>query len=92
MLLKAALALGISIAALLISITLDTLLSPLPSAVQIPVQITAIVLALDAFRQWLQPRVPPTIDLNAMFFLAAPLAAFAATDLFENLNAFLLRR
>ena len=89
LLLKAALALGISIAAILISVALDLLLAPLPTAIQIPIQITALVLALDAAREWLQPRVPSTVDLNAMFFLAAPLAAFAATDLFRELRRIL---
>lgn len=83
---KAALALGISVAALLISVALDTLLAPLPTLVQLPLQITALVLALDAVRQWLQIRVPVDIDLNAMFFLAAPLAAAAATDMFHGLS------
>lgn len=89
LLLKAALAFGISVAAILISVALDLLLAPLPAVIQIPVQITAIVLSLDAFRQWLQPRVSPAIDMNAMFFLAAPLAAFAATDLFRTLRKLL---
>lgn len=89
LLLKAALALGISIVAILISVALDLLLAPLPGVVQIPIQITALVLILDAIRQWLQDRVPPTVDLNAMFFLAAPLAAFAATDLFREIKRLL---
>lgn len=85
-LLRAALALGISVVALLISVALDTLLAHLPPVLQIPLQITTLILALDAFRQWLQIRVPPTVDLNAMFFLAAPLAAFASRDLFRELE------
>lgn len=88
-LLRAALALGISIVALLISVALDTLLAPLPSALQIIVQIPALILTLDAFRQWLHTRVPPTVDLNSMFFLAAPLAAFASRDLFSALERLL---
>jgi hypothetical protein len=85
-LVRAALALGISIVALLISVALDTLLAPLPTALQVTIQIPALILSLDAFRQWLHARVPPTIDLNSMFFLTAPLAAFASPTLFRELN------
>lgn len=84
----ALLALGISIFALLISIVIDALLAPLPFPVQFMLQIPAIVLVLDAFRQWLEVRVPEGIDINAVFFLAAPMAAFAAKDLFKDLRRY----
>jgi hypothetical protein len=88
-LVRAALALGISIVALLISVALDTLLAPLPTALQVTIQIPALILSLDAFRQWLHARIPPTIDLNPMFFLTAPLAAFASPTLFRELRLLL---
>lgn len=86
---RAVLTLGISITALLISVVIDALFAPLPFPIQISLQIPAIVLTLDAVRQWLQRRIPAEIDLNAVFFLTAPMAAFAAQDLFRDLRSFL---
>jgi hypothetical protein len=81
---------GISIAALLISLTLDLLLSPLPALIQFLVQVPAIVLLMDELRRHLLREAPrynlTEADVNGAVFFAAPLAAFAAVDLFRDLR------
>jgi hypothetical protein len=86
--LRAALALGISIAALLISFALDALLAPLPLPLQFIVQVPTLVLAMEEIRRWLIHRLPALDEpaINSTFFLAAPIAAFAARDLFRGLR------
>jgi hypothetical protein len=86
--LRAALALGISIAALLISIILDSLLAPLPLPFQFIIQIPVLVLAMEELRRTLIHNLPALDEsaINSTFFLAAPIAAFAARDLFGDLR------
>jgi len=87
---RVALAIGISIAALLISLTLDMILSPLPPLLQFLVQIPALVLLMDEARRVVLKEAPhyelTETDVNGTFFFAAPLAAFAAVDLFRDLR------
>ena len=81
------LALGISIAALLISIALDRLLAPLPTLTQFLVQVPLLVLIVDEGRRFLiQKGGFPADDVNGAFFFAAPLAALGATSLFLELR------
>jgi hypothetical protein len=91
---RIAMILGISIATLLISITLDVLLAPLPGHIQFLVQIPALVIAMDELRQWAQAHAADlqvTMDeINGAFFFAAPLAAFGATSLFAEIRRTLL--
>ena len=87
---RAVLAIGISIAALLISLVLDTILSPLPPLFQFLIQIPAIVLIMDEARR-ITIREASRYDLtaedvNGTFFFASPLAAFASFDLFRDLR------
>lgn len=86
--LRATLAIGISIAALLISIVLDSLLAPLPLALQFLIQIPVLVLIMDELRRALIRHLPALEEsaINGTFFLAAPIAAFAARDLFRDLQ------
>ena len=86
--LRAALAIGISIAALLISIVLDSLLAPLPLAIQFLIQIPVLVLTMEELRRALIHHLPALDEaaINGTFFLAAPIAAFAARDLFRDLQ------
>jgi|LauGreDrversion4_2_1035121.scaffolds.fasta_scaffold1940016_1 hypothetical protein len=81
------LALGISIAALLISIALDRLLSPLPTVTQFILQVPLLVLIVDEGRRYLiQNAGFPADDVNGAFFFAAPLAALGATSLFLEIR------
>ena len=87
---RIALIVGISIAALLISVILDMILSPLPTLIQFLIQVPAIVLIMDEIRREAlrnAARFQLTADdVNGAVFFAAPLAAFAAIDLFRDLN------
>lgn len=87
---RIAMILGISIVTLLISMTLDTVLAPLPGHVQFLIQIPALVLAMDELRHWTAARSAEfyvTVDeVNGAFFFAAPLAAFGATNLFADIR------
>ena len=87
---RVALIIGISIAALLISLILDIVLSPLPALMQFLVQVPAIVLLMDELRRHLIREAPrynlTPDDVNGAVFFAAPLAAFAAVDLFRDLR------
>jgi hypothetical protein len=88
-LLRIALAIGISIAALLISTVLDALLAPLPLPLQFMAQIPSLVIIMEEIRLWLIRRLP-TLDesaVNSTFFLAAPIAALGARDLFDGLGS-----
>jgi hypothetical protein len=88
-LLRIALAIGISIAALLISTVLDALLAPLPLPLQFMAQIPSLVIIMEEIRLWLIRRLP-TLDESAVkstFFLAAPIAALGARDLFDGLGS-----
>jgi hypothetical protein len=81
---------GISIAALLISLILDLILSPLPALIQFLVQVPAIVLAMDEIRRTILREASrydlTETDVNGAVFFASPLAAFAAVDLFRDLR------
>jgi hypothetical protein len=87
---RVALVIGISIAALLISLILDTILSPLPPLIQFLVQVPALVLLMDEGRRAVLKEASyynlTESDVNGTFFFAAPLAAFAAVDLFRDLR------
>ena len=87
---RAALAVGISVAALLISLTLDRLFAPLPAALQFVVQIPLLVLIVDEFRRLVLKHATrfglTEADVNGTFFFAAPLAAFGAQSLFKDLR------
>jgi hypothetical protein len=87
--LRIALAIGISIAALLISTILDALLAPLPLPLQFIVQVPALVILMEQIRSWLIHRLPALDEsaINSTFFLAAPIAALGARDLFAGLNS-----
>jgi hypothetical protein len=80
------LALGISILALLISIALDRLLSPLSPLLQFVIQVPILVLIVDEGRHALIQAGFPTDDVNGAFFFAAPLAALGATSLFIDIR------
>lgn len=87
---RVVLIIGISIAALLISLILDLVLSPLPALIQFLIQIPAIVLTMDELRRVLITEAPrynlTEMDVNGAIFFAAPLAAFASVDLFRDLR------
>lgn len=86
------LALGISVAALLISIALDRLLAPLPTFLQFAIQVPVLVLIVDEGRRFLIHAAGfPADDVNGAFFFAAPLAALGATSLFLELQQKFLR-
>ena len=82
-----ALALGISIVALLISIALDRLLSSLSPVTQFLLQVPILVLLVDEGRRALlnYTELPPD-DVNGAFFFAAPMAALGATSLFADIR------
>jgi hypothetical protein len=86
--LRIALAIGISIAALLISTILDSLLAPLPLLLQFIVQVPALVIIMEEIRTWLIHNLPALDEsaVNSTFFLAAPIAALGARDLFAGLS------
>lgn len=87
---RAVLAIGISVAALLISLTLDRLCAPLPPALQFFVQIPVLVLIIDEFRRIVLTHATrfglTDADVNGTFFFAAPLAALGANSLFKDLR------
>ncbi len=82
-----ALALGISITALLISIALDRVLVSLPTLLQFALQVPFLVLLFDEGRRYLIETTGfPADDVNGAFFFAAPLAALGATSLFLEIR------
>jgi hypothetical protein len=88
---RAILAVGVSIVALLISLTLDRILAPLTIFPQFIIQIPLLVLLMETVRQTALIYLPRThgmtIDeINGAFFFAAPLAAAAATDLMGEIR------
>lgn len=93
-LIRVALAIGISIAALLISFALDIILSPLPLPLQFIVQVPTLVLLMDELRLWLVRRLPTVREstINGTFFLAAPIAAFGARNLFNDVGRLMYGR
>ena len=82
-----ALALGISIVALLISIALDRLLSSLSPVTQFLLQVPILVLLVDEGRRALlaYTELLPD-DVNGAFFFAAPMAALGATSLVADIR------
>lgn len=86
------LVIGISVAALLISITLDFLCASLPTFLQFMIQIPVLVLSLEEARRWILAHIhiidqTLTIDdINSSFFFAAPIAAFGSMRLFQSLE------
>lgn len=85
-----ALILGISIVALLISLTLDAIFAPLPGPLQFVVQIPLLALAMDSLRTWIAPYAIrqgiPNEQVNGAFFFAAPLAALGSRSLFADIR------
>lgn len=87
---RAALALGISLVTFLIAIALDTLFTwarvgPIP---QIVVHIPLLVLLIEEFRRYLiEEHQFAAADVNAAFFLAAPIAALGSPRLFGSLTS-----
>jgi hypothetical protein len=88
---QAILAIGVSIAALLISLVLDRLLAPLSAIPQFLIQIPALVLAMEYLRaltlRYYATDLSPD-DINATFFFTAPLAAAASSDLMREIRSF----
>lgn len=87
---RAILAIGVSIVALLISLTLDRLFAPLPAALQFVVQIPLLVIIVDEFRRVILKHGArfglTEADINGTFFFAAPLAALGASSLLRDLR------
>ena len=82
-----ALALGISVTALLISIALDRILAPLSPIPQFIIQVPLLVLLFDEIRRVLiQSGAFREEDVIGAVFFAAPLAALGATTLFKDLQ------
>lgn len=90
-LIRVTIAIGISIAALLISFALDLFLAPLPLPLQFIVQVPALVILMDELRLWLVRHLPTIREstINGTFFLAAPIAAFGARNLFNDVGRFI---
>jgi hypothetical protein len=87
---RIALILGVSIATLLTSVILDAIMSPLPAPAQVLIQLPALVLTIEVIRDWTLRHAADfslTRDnIDAAFFFAAPLAAFASTSMFDELR------
>jgi len=86
------LVIGISLATLLISITLDVAFASLPIAMQFLLQIPILVLILEEGRRWMVRTLDTTLtidDINGCFFCAAPIAAFGSMRLFQGLERIL---
>jgi hypothetical protein len=88
---RAALAIGVSISALLISLALDRLLAPLSLIPQFLIQIPALVLTMEYIRTLTIRRITNKYnlsadDVNGAFFFAAPLAAVASSDLIRKIR------
>ncbi len=91
---KVALIIGISVATLLISIILDTVLAALPLFAQFLIQIPVLVLSIEAIQSTTERYLLPVTglqktDMDTMFFFAAPLAAFGSASLFTELRRLL---
>ncbi len=91
---KVALIIGISVATLLISIILDTVLAALPLFAQFLLQIPVLVLSIEAMQTATEHYLLPITglqktDVDTMFFFAAPLAAFGSASLFAELRRLL---
>lgn len=81
------LALGISMGALLISITLDRLFASMSPVLQFIIQIPLLVLIVDEGRRYLiRSSGMSEEDINGAFFFAAPMAAIGATSLFSDIR------
>ena len=82
---------GVSIVALLTSLTIDRLLAPLSPIPQFLVQVPVLVLIMDEFRRLTLHHAHAyglsADDINGTFFFAAPMAAFGATSLFRDLKS-----
>ena len=86
---RAALAIGVSIAALLISLALDRLLAPLTLIPQFLIQIPALVLAMEYLRTLTIRYYATNLSaesINGTFFFAAPLAAIGSSDLMHEIR------
>ena len=86
---SAALAIGVSIAALLISLALDRVLSPLSAIPQFFIQIPTLVLIMEYLRTLPIHHTAgllSTDDVNGMFFFAAPMAAVGSSSLMQEIK------
>lgn len=86
---RAILAIGVSIAALLISLALDRLLAPLSAIPQFLIQIPILVLAMDYLRTLTihyATSLLSTDAVNGAFFFAAPLAAVGSSTLMTDIR------
>lgn len=87
---RAALAIGVSIAALLISLALDFLLAPLSAIPQFLIQIPTLVLAMDYLRTLTIHHTTGLLStdaVNGSFFFAAPLAAVGSSSLIQEIRS-----
>lgn len=88
---RAALSIGVSIAALLISLALDRLLAPLPAIPQFLIQIPTLVLTMDYLRTLTIHHAAELLSsdaVNGAFFFAAPLAAVGSSSLMQEIKQF----
>ena len=88
------LAIVISIASLLIALTIDRVLAPLPVIPQFLIQIPLLVLIMDTIRRLAIQHVTQAHgltedDVNGVFFFAAPLAALASAHLMGDIRGLL---
>lgn len=87
---RTALAIGVSIAALLISLALDRLLAPLSAIPQFLIQIPTLVLAMEYLRTLAIHHASGLLSadaVNGTFFFAAPLAAVGSSSLIQEIRA-----
>lgn len=86
---RAALAIGVSVAALLISLALDRLLAPLSAIPQFLIQIPILVLTMDYLRTLTIHHTTDYLSadaVNGAFFFAAPLAAVGSSSLMQDIR------
>lgn len=88
---RVALAIIVSVAALIISLILDRLLAPLSAIPQFLIQIPTLVLIMDTLRRFVLKHASEihglsADDIDSAFFFAAPLAAVGAADLMGEIR------
>jgi hypothetical protein len=87
---RAVLAIGVSIAALLISLALDRIFAPLSAIPQFLIQIPILVLTMDYLRTLTIHHATGLLGadaVNGAFFFAAPLAAVASSNLIQEIRS-----
>jgi hypothetical protein len=95
LLIRVALVIAVSLAALLISLALDRMFASLSAIPQFLIQIPTLVLIMDYLRARVIDHVEEahglTVDdVNGAFFFAAPLAAVASADLMAEIRRLLI--